>query len=80
MNKNIAVIGYGYWGRNLVRNFAELGALDTVCDTNPETLSQFKTLYPNINRERSFESVLANKEIKGVVISTPAALCRADWY
>ena len=74
MEKNVAVIGCGYWGKNLVRNFAELGALHTVCDTDPKALSQFKTLYPNINKEKSFESVLANKEIKGVVISTPAAL------
>ena len=35
---NIAVVGSGYWGKNLVRNFNELGALHTICDNNPETL------------------------------------------
>jgi UDP-2-acetamido-3-amino-2,3-dideoxy-glucuronate N-acetyltransferase len=38
--KNIAVIGGGYWGQNLVRNFAGLGALHTICDSNPQSLSQ----------------------------------------
>jgi len=74
MDRNTAVVGCGYWGKNLVRNFAELGALHTICDTAPETLSQFKTQYHDINQEDSFELVLANKEIKGVVISTQAVL------
>jgi len=74
MDRNIAVIGGGYWGKNLVRNFAELGALNTICDSNPEPLRQFKNLYPEVNTQTNFELVLANDEIKGVVISTPAAL------
>ena len=74
MERNIAVIGCGHWGKNLVRNFAELGALHTICDSSPETLSQFETLYPDVNREKDFKQVLARKEIKGVVISTPAVL------
>ena len=74
MDKNIAVVGCGYWGKNLVRNFAELGSLHTICDSSPEALSQFETLYPDIGRETSFERVLSNKEIRGVVISSPAAL------
>ena len=74
MDKNIAVVGCGYWGKNLVRNFAELGALHTICDSSSEALSQFETLYPDVVRETSFDRVLANKEIRGVVISSPAAL------
>ncbi|MBA7649068.1 Inositol 2-dehydrogenase/D-chiro-inositol 3-dehydrogenase [subsurface metagenome] len=74
MERNIAVIGCGHWGKNLVRNFAELGALHTICDSSPETLSRFETLYPDVNRETDFEQVLAQKEIRGAVISTPAAL------
>ena len=35
MQHNVAVVGNGYWGKNLVRNFFELGALHTVCDGNP---------------------------------------------
>ena len=74
MDKNIAVVGCGYWGRNLVRNFADIGALHTICDSSPEALGQFETVYPNVYRETSYDSVLANEEIKGIVISSPAAL------
>ncbi len=74
MDRNIAVIGAGYWGKNLVRNFAGLGVLHTICDTNPDVLKSTETLYPEVNRDVSFASVLGNNEIKGIVISTPAAL------
>ena len=73
-HKDIAVIGCGYWGQNLIRNFAELGSLHTICDSNAETLSRLEQLYSNINQETDFERVLGNREIHGVVISTPAAL------
>lgn len=72
MNRNVAVIGCGHWGKNLVRNFAELGALHTICDSSPETLGRFDNLYPDVSRETDFEQMLAQKEINGVVISTPA--------
>jgi 6-phosphogluconate dehydrogenase len=34
MDRNIAVVGWGYWGKNLVRNLAEHGALHTIYDSN----------------------------------------------
>lgn len=74
MNGSIAVVGCGYWGKNLVRNFAELGALHTLCDSNSEVLSKLAQLYPDVNTETSLEKVLADKEIRGIVISSPAAL------
>jgi UDP-2-acetamido-3-amino-2,3-dideoxy-glucuronate N-acetyltransferase len=74
MDKNIAVIGCGYWGKNLVRNFAELGALHTICDSESKALSRLESLYPNIKKETSLDTVLSNDEIKGVVIALPAAL------
>jgi len=74
MKKNIAVIGSGYWGKNLVRNFSELGALKTVCDLNKDVLQDFKDKYPEIQITTSFEEVLADQEIEGVVIATPAVL------
>ena len=36
MKKDIAVIGCGYWGKNLVRNFYELGVLHSMCDVDEE--------------------------------------------
>jgi len=72
VSRNIAVIGCGYWGKNLVRNFAELGALHTVCDADPQKLEFAKSLYPDINFEADYHKVLSDKEVRGVVISTPA--------
>lgn len=74
MKKIIAVVGTGYWGKNLVRNFAELGALNIICDIDNDRLDHFKTKYPEILTTTSFQEVLENEDIKGVVISTPAAL------
>ena len=61
-------------GKNLVRNFAELGALHTVCDGDTERLQSFKSLYPALEAETDYNSVLKNQKIKGVVIATPAVL------
>lgn len=72
MISNIAVVGCGYWGKNLVRNFAELGALHTICDSDPRTLESFTSLYPKVNAETDYHRVLANQQIQGVVIATPA--------
>jgi len=74
VDRNIAVVGCGYWGKNLVRNFAELGVLHTICDSSHETLSRFEYLSPDIVRETSYDAVLASNAIKAVVISSPAAL------
>ena len=48
---NIGVIGYGYWGPNLVRNFAELSdaRVHTVADLNPKALEVVKKRYPATN-------------------------------
>ena len=35
----VGVVGCGYWGKNLIRNFSELGALRVVCDVDPERAS-----------------------------------------
>ena len=72
MERNIAVIGCGYWGKNLVRNFAELGVLHTICDASPSILEQFASRYPEVNTETDYHRILQNKETDGVVIATPA--------
>ncbi len=68
----IAVIGTGYWGKNLVRNFHNLKALHSICDTNPETLKDFTAQYPGVKGASSYSDILKNPEIKGIAISTPA--------
>ncbi len=71
--KNIAVVGTGYWGKNLVRNFHNLGALHSVCDANQETLERFIEEYPGVWGVHSYVDLLTSKEIQGIVLATPAA-------
>lgn len=72
MKKNIAVIGCGHWGKNLVRNFAELGALAAVCDPNDKLAQSYANQY-NVGN-LSFATILANPAIEGVVLAVPASL------
>lgn len=70
--KNVAVIGAGYWGKNLVRNFYELGSLRWVCDTREEILTETRTKY-GVKTTPDLAEVLADPEVQGVVIAAPAA-------
>jgi len=73
MDKCMAVVGGGYWGRNLIRNFHALGVLKTVCDTLPETLAQCRIDYPEVEITSSLEDVLADQDITAIAIATPAS-------
>ena len=70
----VAVVGTGYWGKNLVRNFAELEALHTICDTNINTLQTFVPQWPHANLATKFSEVLENPEIDAIAIAAPAVL------
>jgi len=72
MKKNIAVIGCGYWGKNLVRNFYDLGQLHTICDSDTWVTEKCKETYKDVVFTQSFAEVFDNCDIKGVVIATPA--------
>jgi len=69
---NIATIGVGNWGRNLVRNFAELGVLQCICD-NQQDLKELQEKYSIKNTCANYEELLKSSEIQAVVIATPAA-------
>ena len=73
MKKNIAVVGAGYWGKNLVRDFYELGALHTICDANKELGGEYKSQFRNIKFTASYSHLLDDSSLKAVVIATPAA-------
>ena len=68
----IAVIGSGYWGKNLVRNYHALGALKLICDKNETVLQGFREQYPDIETCMAFSDVLSREDIQGVAIATPA--------
>ncbi len=69
----IGVIGYGYWGPNLVRNFAECAgaAVTAVCDTRAERLAQVRRRYPAVAVTTSAAELCASPDVDAVVIATP---------
>jgi UDP-2-acetamido-3-amino-2,3-dideoxy-glucuronate N-acetyltransferase len=73
LSKNIVVIGSGYWGKNLVRNFHELGALHGVCDIDALTLNSFKEKYAGIQTYIEMSRVFTDPAVKAVAVATPAA-------
>jgi predicted dehydrogenase len=79
--RNVAVLGCGYWGRNLVRNFQQLGALAAVVDPSENGRATARDLAPGAALHNSFEPVLKDPSITGVIIATPAethvAMCEA---
>jgi len=72
VKKNIAVIGCGHWGKNLVRNFSELGVLSSICDPNTEIVEQYSKQF-NV-KKFSITEILNDPSIKGVVLAVPAHL------
>ena len=69
---NVAVIGCGIWGKNVVRNFYNLNALHTVCDLDEENRKNLKELYPDVNFTGNSDEVLSNPEIDAVAVVTPS--------
>lgn len=66
----ISVIGCGYWGKNLVRNFSELGVLHSICDASPELARKTSA---NYGVEAQNLNELFQSDCDGVVIAAPAA-------
>lgn len=71
----VGVVGYGYWGPNLVRNFAEMNGVEVaaVCDTNPDVLGQLAKRFPAVARTTDYQALLRNPAIDAVVIATPVS-------
>ncbi len=67
----VAVIGSGYWGKNLVRNFHELSALACVCDSREEPLKEAQQKY-GVRTCGNLGEILDDSGIQGVVIAAPA--------
>jgi len=70
---NVGVIGYGYWGPNLVRNFMETpgSTVTRVCDLRDERLAEVKRRYPSIKVTKDFSDLLSDPEINTIAIATP---------
>jgi len=72
-NINIGVIGYGYWGPNIVRNFFSAAncSVKAVADGRPERLAVLAKVFPSINGVKTAEEIINDKEIDAVVVATP---------
>ena len=69
----VALIGYGYWGVNLLRNLTSIKQSEVamVCDSREERLQVINETYPGINTTTSFEDVINNEQVEAIVIATP---------
>lgn len=72
MGTNIAVVGMGYWGKNLVRNFNSLGVLKVICDADDSRRDVITENYPNIKYVQDYQDVLNDDSIDAVALATPA--------
>ena len=72
---NVGVIGYGYWGPNLVRNFMSNvnTNVSVVCDRDSSRLEKVKSLYPTIEVCINYKELINNQKIDAVIIATPVA-------
>jgi UDP-2-acetamido-3-amino-2,3-dideoxy-glucuronate N-acetyltransferase len=68
----VAVVGSGYWGKNLIRNFNQLQSLGAICDNDKDKLRVFSEQYPHCRAVSSYGLVLKDQAIDAVAIATPA--------
>ena len=70
---NIGLIGYGYWGPNLLRNFIDTERLNLikVFDLNSEKINNIKIKYSNVLIANNIDEIIKSKDINAVVIATP---------
>ncbi|HYX08693.1 MAG TPA: Gfo/Idh/MocA family oxidoreductase, partial [Bacteroidales bacterium] len=68
----LAVFGAGHWGKNLIRNFYELGALDAIVEMDEERRQQFVEKYEGVTGYAQPDTVLQDDEYQAIVVATPA--------
>ena len=73
---NIGIVGCGYWGPNLIRNFNALEQcrIKTICDIDNKRLARMKSLYPGVETVTNFDEIANDPEIHAVAIATPVYL------
>ena len=69
----IAVVGYGYWGPNLVRNYVECpnAIIKYICDKSPKQLEKAMVRYPGIKLTTEYEALLNDDDVDAILIATP---------
>jgi predicted dehydrogenase len=71
----VGVLGYGYWGPNLVRNFSEISdaRVVKVCDARSERLALVTQRYPSIETTKDYQDLIADPRIDAILIATPVS-------
>ncbi len=72
MSPRIGLMGAGKWGINLARNFHALGKLAVICEPDDERVRQIRDKFPGVRFTDNPNSLMADKEISGIAIATPA--------
>ena len=69
---NVGVVGCGYWGPNLIRNFRSLAdcRMKTMCDVSEDRLRHLRSLYADVTGETRFEQLLKDPELDAIVVAT----------
>ena len=76
MSVRIAQVGIGYWGRNLIRNFAAVPGASVIqaCDQRPTVLEQLGNQLPHITTTDRYEDLLENPDVDAIVVATETPL------
>ena len=71
----IALVGYGHWGPNYLRNlqFLDEAEVKYVCDKQPSVLQKVKKQYPGIQTLTDFSEILRDSEVDAIILATPAS-------
>ncbi len=72
---NVGVIGYGYWGPNIVRNFTQIKEtkVSCICDQSPDRINQAQESFPFINTSTNEDDIFSSDDIQAVAIVTPVS-------
>jgi predicted dehydrogenase len=69
----VGIVGCGYWGPNLIRNFSALEDCEVraICDSDPARLAPLQRLYPAVAPYSRFDELLVDRSVDAVAVSTP---------
>ena len=72
---NIGVIGYGYWGPNIVRNFSSVDETRVlcICDSNQGAMDRVRKSYPHVAVTCDYNDILTSPEVDAVAVVTPVS-------
>ena len=72
---SVAVVGYGYWGPNMVRNLFELGRVDlrAICDQRESRRALARARYPSVEAVDNYQRLVEDESIDAIVLTTPVS-------